>query len=384
MEKVNKKTIMNQKILILFCATAFQFSMGQQTTIDLIPGSNFERSIDGKEVKLYTLKNAHGLVAQVTNYGGRVVSLWTPDKDGAFADVVLGYDNIDGYLNSSEKYFGALIGRYGNRIGNGRFELEGKEYQLATNNGKNHLHGGDKGFDSVVWDATVVGEDFLELQYTSKHMEEGYPGELKIKVQYRLTHNNDLEVEYWATTDKTTIVNLTHHSFFNLGGHGSGTINDHILQINAAYYTPVDNTLIPDGTIATVEETPFDFREPKPIIESLNENNEQLKRGNGYDHNFVLNHNMTGLNYGAKIVDPVSGRRLEVYTNEPGLQFYGGNFLDGTIQGKYGKIYEYRSAFCLETQHFPDSPNQPNFPSTLLEPNEEYHSFCRYRFSAIK
>ncbi|MHA7831657.1 MAG: aldose epimerase family protein [Flagellimonas sp.] len=375
---------MNGIIRLLFIVMVFQYSMGQYEAIDLIPTSNFKQVIDGKEVKLFTLKNANGLVSQITNYGGRVVSLWVPDKNGVFEDVVLGYDTLEGYLNSSEKYFGALIGRYGNRIGKGQFTLNGREYKLDTNDGKNHLHGGSKGFDSVVWDVTDVNENMIEFQYTSPHMEAGYPGTLKVTVQYRLTNKNDLEVEYWANTDKQTVINLTHHSFFNLNGHGTGTINDHLLQINASFFTPVDNTLIPEGTITTVEETPFDFRQMIAIGQRLDEDNLQLRRGNGYDHNFVLNQSLEGLNYAAKVEDPNSGRVMEVYTNEPGLQFYGGNFLDGTIRGKQGKIYEYRSAFCLETQHFPDSPNNTDFPSTVLLPNEQYHSICIYKFSTIK
>jgi len=380
--KICKK--MNGIIRLLFIVMVFQYTMGQNEAIDLIPKSNFKQEIDGKEVKLFTLKNANGLVSQITNYGGRVVSLWIPDKNGVFEDVVLGYDSLEGYLNSSEKYFGALIGRYGNRIGKGRFILNGNEYKLVANNGENHLHGGSKGFDSVVWDVTDVNDNMIELQYISRHFEEGYPGTVKVTVQYRLTDNNELEVEYWANTDKQTVINLTHHSFFNLNGHGTGTINDHLLQINASFFTPVDNTLIPEGIITTVEETPFDFRQMTAIGQRLDEDNLQLQRGNGYDHNFVLNQSLEGLNYAAKVEDPNSGRIMEVYTNEPGLQFYGGNFLDGTIRGKQGKIYDYRSAFCLETQHFPDSPNQPSFPSTILRPGEQYHSVCSYRFSTIE
>lgn len=375
---------MNGIIRSFLTVMVFQYSMGQQTAIDLIPTSNFEHVIDGKEVKLFTLKNANGLVSQITNYGGRVVSLWVPDRKGAYKDIVLGYDSIDAYLKSTEKYFGALIGRYGNRIAKGKFELNGKVYKLATNNGENHLHGGKVGFDSVVWDVIRVGGSTLELQYTSQHMEEGYPGELKVTVVYRLTDKNELEVEYWATTDSTTVINLTHHSFFNLGGHGSGSINDHLLQINAAYYTPVDDSLIPLGAMASVKKTPFDFRAPTAIGKRLEKQHVQLQRGKGYDHNFVLNQNLKGLNYAARVVEPISGLTMEVYTNEPGLQFYGGNFLNGTIRGKQGKIYGYRSAFCLETQHFPDSPNQPSFPTTILHPGEEYHSFCSYRFSTIE
>lgn len=343
--------------------------------------SSFEKVIDGKQVRLYTLKNYSGMTAEITNYGGKVVSLWVPDRLGVYQDIVLGHSNIDDYLSSKEKYFGALIGRYGNRIANGKFSLDGKEYNLAKNNDENHLHGGIKGYNSVVWDAKQIDGQTLELHYNSKAMEEGYPGNLFIKVVYKLTDNDELKIEYWATTDAPTVVNLTHHSFFNLKGAGNGTINDHLLQINAAYYTPVDKGLIPTGEIATLENTPFDFQKLTPIGKRLEVNNKQLDYGLGNDHNFVLNQNLNGLNYAAKILDPISGRQMEVYTNEPGLQFYGGNFLDGSIVGKDKKTYHHRTAFCLETQHFPDSPNKEYFPSTRLNPGMEYYSICIYKFS---
>ena len=352
--------------------------------IQLLNKSAFEKVVDGKQVDLFLLKNKEGMVAEITNYGGKVVSLWLPDRAGNYEDVVLGYDNIDGFLTAKEKYFGALIGRYGNRIGKGKFSLDGKEYTLVTNNGANHLHGGNKGYDAVVWDAKQTDEQTLELRYVSKHLEEGYPGNLTVKVRYNLTDNNELTTEYWATTDEATVVNLTHHSFFNLRGAGNGTINDHLLQVNAPYYTPVDEGLIPTGDITTVENSPFDFQTLTAIGKRIGENHEQLKFGGGYDHNFVLNQSLEGLNYAAKVVEPVSGRTMEVYTNEPGLQFYGGNFLDGSITGKGGKAYGYRTAFCLETQHFPDSPNKPHFPSTRLDPGKEYYSICVYKFSVAK
>jgi aldose 1-epimerase len=346
-----------------------------------IAKSNFDKVIDGKQVRLYTLKNDSGITAEITNYGGKVVSLWMPDRLGVYQDIVLGHSNIDDYVSSKEKYFGALIGRYGNRIGKGKFSLDGKEYDLATNNDENHLHGGNKGYNSVVWDAKQTDDKTLELSYKSKDMEEGYPGNLSIKVVYTLTDNNELKIEYWATTDAPTVVNLTHHSFFNLKGTGNGTINDHLLQINAPYYTPVDKGLIPTGEIATVENTPFDFQKPTLIGKRLEVKNKQLEFGLGYDHNFVLNQTLNGLNFAAKILDPISGRQMEVYTNEPGLQFYGGNFLDGSIVGKGKKKYYHRTAFCLETQHFPDSPNKEYFPSTRLNPGTEYYSICIYKFS---
>ncbi len=351
--------------------------------IELLDEKAFEKQVDGKQVSLYTLQNKAGLVAQITNYGGRVLALWLPDRAGNYEDVVLGYPDLEGFLHPKEKYFGALIGRYGNRIAEGKFTLNDQTYTLATNNDANHLHGGDKGFDAVVWDAKRIDGQTLELRYVSEHLEEGYPGVLTVKVRYQLTDGNALRVEYWATTDRPTVVNLTHHSFFNLKGQGNGDINDHLLQINAPYYTPVDEGLIPTGVVASVEGTPMDFRQLTPIGQRVEADFAQLKAGRGYDHNFVLNQSLSGLNYAAKVIEPVSGRRMEVYTNEPGLQFYGGNFLDGTITGKRGKAYDFRGAFCLETQHFPDSPNHAHFPSTVLNPGEEYYSICVYKFSVI-
>lgn len=371
-----------KKVIHLIVVSLLLFSCvkPQEKNIKRIDKKNFEKIVDGKPVSLYVLENEQGTVAEITNYGGKVVSLWLPDKSGNYEDVVLGHENIDDFLNAKEKYFGALIGRYGNRIAHGKFTLDGMEYTLATNNGANSLHGGNKGFDAVVWDAKQVDAQTLELTYLSKNGEEGYPGNLSVRVSYQLTDENELKIEYWATTDQSTVVNLTHHSFFNLHGAGNGTINDHLLQIHAAHYTPVDAGLIPTGEIATVEGTPFDFQESKPIGVELEIKNQQLDYGMGYDHNFVLKQNGEGLNYAAKVVEPISGRVMEVYTNEPGMQFYGGNFLDGSIVGKEDKAYEFRTAFCLETQHFPDSPNQPNFPSTRLDPGEEYYSICVYRF----
>jgi aldose 1-epimerase len=291
---------------------------------------------------------------------------------------------LDGYLNSNEIYYSALIGRYGNRIAKGKFTLNDSVYTLATNNNENHLHGGIKGFCNVVWDAKKIDGQTLELYYLSPDGEEGYPGNLNVKVVYTLTNDNELKTEYWATTDKPTPVNLTQHSFFNLQGVGSGDVKDHILQINADFYTPVDAGLIPTGELAPVEGTPMEFRTPTAVGARVDENFEQLVFGKGYDHNWVLNTTESGLNFAAKVVEPVSGRTLEVFTNEPGVQFYGGNFLDGSDSGKGGKIFSHRSALCLETQHFPDSPNQPNFPSTILNPGEEYYSVCVYKFGVEK
>lgn len=347
---------------------------------EVISADNFNKEVDGKPVSLYTLTNDAGMVVQITNYGGKVVNLWTPDKAGNFGDIVLGFDNIDAYLNTSEIYFGALIGRYGNRIANGQFTIGEETYQLAQNNGQNALHGGVKGYNNVVWDAEQPDGQTLVLTYFSPDGEEGYPGNLNVKVQYHLTADNELKIEYWASTDKATPVNLTHHSFFNMKGAGEGTINDHVLQMNADAYTPVDAGLIPTGELAPVEGTPMDFRKPTVIGERIDADFEQLKFGNGYDHNWVLNPAADGLTFAAKVLEPASGRTMEVYTNEPGLQFYGGNFLDGTVTGKEGVPYVFRGAFCLETQHYPDSPNKPEFPSTILEPGDEYYSICIYKF----
>lgn len=345
--------------------------------------SGFDTLYNGKQVQLFTLKNKSGMLSEITNFGGRVVSLWAPDTQGNYEDIVLGYENLNGYLQSNETYFGALIGRYGNRIGKGEFQLNGQSYKLAINNGENHLHGGVNGFNNVVWDAKQITNQKLELTYISPDGEEGYPGNLNVKVIYELTDENELRIEYWATTDKATPINLTHHSFFNFHGAGKGSINDHILQINADKYTPVDKGLIPIGKLADVEGTPMDFRKPTAIMKRVNSDMEQMKFGMGYDHNWALKKQDKGLTFAAKITEPSSGRMMEVWTNEPGLQFYGGNFLDGRDKGKNGKVYEHRTAFCLETQHFPDSPNKKDFPSTILNPGEEYYSICIYKFMVV-
>ena len=346
--------------------------------------SDFDRVIDDHAVKLFSLTNNNGMLSEITNYGGRVVSLWVPDKEGIYTDVVLGYETLDGYLSSNEGYYGAIIGRYANRIAKGRFSLNNVEYTLATNNGENHLHGGKNGFNNVIWEARLIDNSTLELRYTSVDGEEGYPGNLDIKVIYQLTDQNELKVEYWATTDKSTPVNLTHHSFFNLHGDGRGSINDHILQINANSYTPVNQNLIPTGDIADVRGTPMDFRTAKIIGKDLNRESKQLVYGNGYDFNWVINQNAKGLNYAARVEEPASGRVMEVYTNEPGVQFYGGNFLNGSDVGKNNHVYRSQEAFCLETQHYPDSPNQTNFPNTVLNPGDEYYSLCIYKFTTIE
>jgi aldose 1-epimerase len=366
-------------ISLCFATCFFEKKMG----LNLISSETFNTIIDDQEVKLYTLKNKWGVTAQITNYGGRVVSLWLPDKTGHFEDVVLGFNDMDTYEKSKEKYFGALIGRYGNRIAKGRFVLEDSTYLLVKNNGENHLHGGNKGFESVVWKVNSFTENKLFLSYFSPHMEEGYPGNLTVSVEYQLTDENELSIQYFAQSDQTTIINLTHHSFFNLKGAGNGNVNDHLLQINADYFTPIDDQLIPTGVIQKVVNTPFDFLLPTQIGSRIDALDDQLTYGHGYDHNYVLNPSDSIVSFAARVVEPVSKRTLEVYTNEPGMQFYGGNFLDGTVKGKKDKNYEHRGAFCLETQHFPDSPNKIKFPSTSLAAEEPYYSICIYKFGLL-
>lgn len=341
---------------------------------------------EGTPVELYTLRNTKGMEANITNYGGIVVSLKVPDRTGRFGDVVLGFDTLAAYLSpeyaKSNPYFGALIGRYGNRIGKARFSLGGKEYMLAANNGVNHLHGGVKGYDKVVWQArSLPGEEpALELRYLSKDGEEGYPGTLDIKAVYTLTNDNGLKVDFTATTDKETVVNLTHHSYFNLAGRGD--ILSHEVMINADKTTPVDSGLIPTGELRPVKGTPFDFTTPTAIGARIGQDDEQLKFGKGYDHNWVINKNEGELALMARVYEPTSGRVLEVLSTEPALQFYSGNFLDGSLTGKGGWVYQFRNGFCMEPQHYPDSPNKPKFPSTVLKPGETYRNTIIYRFSA--
>jgi aldose 1-epimerase len=344
--------------------------------------SSFGTLPDGTALDLFTLTNAAGTRVRVTNYGGIITSLETADRTGALGDIVLGYDAIDGYLKETP-YFGAIIGRYGNRIAKARFTLDGKTYTLAANNGANHLHGGIKGFDKVVWKAEPFergGEVGLVLRYTSADGEEGYPGRLDATVTYTLTDANELVFDYRATTDKRTHVNLTQHTYFNLAGDGTRDVLGHEVQILADRYTPVDAGLIPTGELAPVEGTPFDFRTPTAIGARVNDAHPQIKLGGGYDHNFVVNRSGDGLVRVARVSEPTTGRTLEVETTEPGVQFYTGNFLDGSITGKSGRVYKHRYGFCLETQHFPDSPNQKAFPSTVLEPGAEYKTTTRFRF----
>lgn len=348
---------------------------------------DFKAVIEGDSVNLYTLINKSGIRADFTNYGQRLIALHVPDKEGKMGDVVLGLSTLDGYMNGPKNNFGAVIGRYGNRIAKGKFSIKNTKYKLAKNNGENHLHGGNIGFESVIWKARQTAPNQIEFTRISPDMEEGYPGNLDVKVMYILSDNNELKIIYEANTDKTTIINLTNHSYFNLKGEGQGDINDHVMMINASAYTPVDTGLIPIGTIESVDGTPFDFTTPKTIRKDLDSNHAQMVIGGGYDHNFVLNEtpkNSEGLVLAARVTEPTSGRSMEVYTSEPGVQLYGGNFLNGSSTGKSGKPYMKRNAFCLETQHFPDSPNQPNFPSTLLERGYTYKSTTVYKFDVVK
>ncbi len=334
-------------------------------------------------LKSYLLSNSSGLKMEVTNYGGRIVSLFVPDKNGKLDDVVLGYDSLKQYLTGN-LYFGAMIGRYGNRIANGKFSLSGKDYQLAKNNGVNALHGGPGGFHKVYWRVTPIKEsNSLKMTYHSADGEEGYPGNLDVSLTYSLTDKNEVVIDYEATTDQETIINLTHHSFFNLTGAGSGEVLNHELTINADAFLPVNAGLIPTGELKKVKGTPFDFLSPHKIGERIDQANDQLEFGKGYDHNWVLNKKEGELSLAAKVTEPLSGRVMEVWTTEPGLQFYSGNFLDGKDVGKGNKPYLFRSAFCLETQHFPDSPNHSNFPSTVLKPGERYRQKTIYKFYSI-
>lgn len=337
----------------------------------------------GEQIHLYTLRNSKGIEASITNYGGRLVTLKVPDRDGKFEDIVLGCDDLDGYMQNNP-YFGALVGRYANRIANGEFTLGGKLYKLARNNGKNALHGGLKGFDKVAWNARAVSTNdgsALELSYLSKDGEEGYPGDLDVTARYSLSDGNALKIDFDATTDRDTVLNLTNHSYFDLAGQSAGNILDHRIIINADKFTPVNKNLIPIGELRDVKGTPFDFHKSTAIGARIDDEDEQLQYGEGYDHNFVLNGAGNELSLAARVVDPESGRVMEVLTTEPGVQFYTGNHLGPGIKGKGGREYRARFGFCLETQHFPNSPNQPNFPATELKPGQRFHSTTVFRFS---
>jgi aldose 1-epimerase len=365
-------------------------AMSNSNSSSTITKADFGKTPDGTPVEIYTLRNSKGAEACIMTYGGIVQKLTMPDKNGEFADVVLGFDSLDGYTNPKYvgacPYFGALIGRYGNRIGGATFTLEGQTYTLAKNNNGNSLHGGLKGFDKVVWQVAEaeVGKHGpkLELSYLSKDGEEGFPGNLKVKATYTLTDDNELKLQFTATTDKPTVVNLTHHSYFNLAGQGNGDILGHLVYIKSDKTTPVDAGLITTGEFADVTGTPFDFRTPTAIGARINDPNTILQYGPGYDHNWVINKPFGKYGLMARVSDPKSGRVMEVWSDEPGLQFYAGNFLDGTLTGKGGKVYQRRSAFCMEPQHYPDSPNKPNWPSVELKPGQAYHNTIVYKFSA--
>ncbi len=345
----------------------------------------FGKTGDGKQVDLYVLTNKNGVEVDITNFGAAVVSLKVPDRHGKTDDVVLGYDDLDGYLHD-KSYFGATVGRYANRIAHGKFTLNGTTYTLAKNDGENHLHGGVRGFNKVVWEAkdvSTAGAAALQLNYLSKDGEEGYPGNLSVQVTYTLTNNNELKIDYAATTDKDTVLNLTHHSYFNLAGQGKGDILQHQLLLHASRFTPVDATLIPTGEIRSVKGTPLDFASATAIGSRIGQDDDQLKLGHGYDHNFVLDGGTGGAPVlAAQVYEPSSGRVMEVWTTQPGIQLYSGNFLNDTIRGKSGSTYQRRAAFCLETQHFPDSPNKPNFPSTILKVGGQFKSSTTYKFSS--
>ena len=344
----------------------------------------FGKTKEGINVDQYILKNRNGMEISTINYGGIITSWKTKDRDGNYQDIVLGFDNLSEY-ESESPYFGAIIGRYGNRIAKGKFTLNDENYNLAVNNDENHLHGGIKGFDKVVWDTREVVDDStasLVLSYVSDDMEEGYPGNLKVQVTYTLDNNDKLSVKYEAVTDKTTIINLTQHSYFNLSADFNKNILDHDILINADSFLPVDSTLIPTGEIRNVGDTPFDFRSPKNVGEEINNSNKQLMIGNGYDHCWVLNNQDQGVRFVASAYDSSTGRLLEVFSDQPGIQFYSGNFLDGSLKSKIGGTYDFRSGFCLETQHYPNSPNEMSFPSVTLNPGEKYMTETIFKFSS--
>ncbi|MGE5681428.1 MAG: aldose epimerase family protein [Bacillota bacterium] len=380
---------MNLAITTFFAGALLLAAVSEAKERPGITCKSFGKTPAGEEVFIYRLNNSNGMIAEITNYGGIVIRLTAPDKNGKFDDVVLGFNTLEEYIKDNSPYFGAIIGRYSNRIANGQFILNGNTFNLAKNNNPGgipcSLHGGIKGFDKVLWQAEslfVKNTPGLKLQYLSKDGEEGYPGNLRVTVTYWLTDKNELKIEYNASTDKPTPLNLTNHSYFNLKGEGNGDILDHELVINADKFTPVNKGLIPTGQIGNVKETALDFTSPHKIGERVDADNEQLKLGGGYDHNWVLNRKNDKLSLAASAYEPSSGRFLQVYTTEPGIQFYCGNFLDGSLKGKSGKPYNYRNGFALETQHFPDSPNHPDFPNTILKPGQEFKSSTVYKFTA--
>lgn len=378
------------KIFKLFVLLIFvQFSACQKDSLSpqIIPSKNFEGIVDGKSTSLFTLQNKKGMTVQITNYGARVVALWVPDKDGNFKDVVWGFTSLEEYLKSTDVYCGPIVGRYGNRIANGQFSLNDSIYQLTINNNENHLHGGTNGFYKKVWDAKsfkIDGNDALELTYFSKDGEEGYPGNLNISVTYIVTQENELNIHYAAKTDATTIINPTSHCYFNLTGSTENSILEHVLQINAKHFTPTNETLIPTGEIKEITGTPFDFLKPTSIGQRIDQENQQLLFGKGYDHNFVIDKSIGSFKKMAEIYSPKSGIAMSILSDQPGLQFYSGNFMKGILIGKRGEKHNYRSGFALETQNFPDAPNHANFPSAILNPNETYIHKTTYRFHIAK
>lgn len=370
-----------KKFAFSIATLAVMASCTQKKAVELFPVSDFQTEVEGKQVSLYTLK-AGGLTMQVTNFGARVVALWAPDRNGECEDIVLGYNNIDRYINNpGERFLGAVVGPYANRIANGTYTIGDQTYSFPQNNNGQTLHGGLKGLDMVVWDVVEVTGSSIVFSYMRPDGQDGMPGNLKIIMTYTLTEDNEFRVDYLAETDKATHVNISHHSFFNLKGEGNGTVNDHVLYINASRTTPVNEVLIPTGEIADVTGTPFDFREPKAIGRDVDADDEQLKNGAGYDHNWVLDRKTDyDVELAASVYESASGRYMEVWTDQPAMQFYGGNFFDGKTTGKYGRTLDYRESIALETQKYPDTPNNPHFPSTLLNPGEKYIHTCIYRF----
>jgi len=370
-------------LLIIFLASAtLAHARSSKAAHGAVEEQPFGTTKEGKKITLYTLTNSHHMEVRAMNYGAIIVSLRVPDRKGQVADIVLGHDTLEGYFDNSP-HLGGLVGRYANRIANGSFTLDGVKYSLPKNNGPNTLHGGIKGFDQAVWQgAPLKGKTGVAFSYLSKDGEEGFPGNLKVKVTYALTEANELLIDYEATTDKPTVLNLSQHSYFNLAGEGTGDILDHEVMINADRFTPVDSTMIPTGELRPVKGTPLDFTTQTKVGARIDDNYEQLVLGKGYDHNFVINGKAGGLGFAARAYEPTSGRVIEISTDQPGVQFYTGNFLDGTVTGKQGHVYKQRYGLCFETQHFPDSPNHPEFPSTVLRPGETFHSRTIWRFSA--
>lgn len=373
-----------RKVLILALCAMFLIGCTKKNKVNLMNVNDFNTVVDGKQVSLYTLKNGF-LTMQVTNYGGRVVSLWMPDYKGSFEDIVLGYDKIDRYINcTGERYLGAVVGRCANRIGHGEFTLDGKKYELYKNSDGNTLHGGEFGVDRVVWDVKSVSDTEIVMHVVLPDGMDGFPGNLDITMTYTLTPDNEFRVDYIATTDAPTVCNLSHHSFFNLKGEGNGSILDHEMMINGKLITVIDEHLVPTGNFISVNGTPMDFMTAKPIGRDIAAYHTQMVNGGGYDFNWVLNKPIGQMGLAASVLEPQSGRMMEVYTDQPGMQFYSGNFFDGSFTGKYGKPLVKHGSFALETQQFPDAVNQPNFPSTVLRPGEKYHHTCIYRFDVKK